>query len=1191
MSLLTPFDILSVPLRGTHLIEAGAGTGKTFTITNLVLRLVAEEQIDIGRILAVTFTESATRELRDRIRSILSQARFLIDSPDAKDYSVAAAVVRQAVERKGGRLVERALQKALLSFDEAGIFTIHGFCNRILNQFAFESSLRFDTELITDQSRFVRETVDDFWRRNFSRAPRLLCAVALKRRLLPDDLVKFARTLIDKPTLRLVPDASDDAREQLVDAFDAVRSEWRQSHDVIKKMVYEDDRLSRARDAYHKDTLNEYTENLERVFGGDIDPAGLAVIDRFTPKSLAEGVKLSKKEQGVPEHPFFNLCREYAAAETSFAVYCRHEFRRFLECELQQRKKDSNVQYFSDLLTGLQKALASDHRGLLAAAIREKYQAALIDEFQDTDPVQYDIFTRLFGSEAHRLFLIGDPKQSIFAFRSADVFSYIRSATGIAPERKHALPRNWRSETTLVGAVNHLFRQAENPFVLGQTIGFNEVTADENNTGNRSPLKIDGRGAGNIELWFIRKDGADNADRALSREEARNVVMGAVADEISSLLNRAAGGAVQIGERPLSPADIAVLITRNVDAGRMKERLAALNIPAVISRTGGVFSTTDAAAVERVLLAMAAPADITRVNAALADDLIGCSATDIQGFLEDDARHDEYEGHLRRFAEYHQYWRSGGFIRVFRRFLADYHVRVRLLGFPDGERRLTNVLHLSELIHQADVRNRLGMNGLLDWIAERRGAEEEAPDEEQLRLERDDEAVQIVTVWKSKGLQYPVVFCPFMWSKGAAIRDGDVVFHDRHDLTLDIGDGDEAHVRAARREKLSELVRLLYVAVTRAINRCYLVYGKIGDPGRAGATALDYVLTGGLPDGAVSLDGLGAEIKGLTAEDLYRRVAERLGTAPDLIHLKLHERRPGRPYVPPAVPEKGELKPRMFSGDRVDQEWGIASFTHLASRGRSALLSRDEGGIKRDEFSEKKAGEGRSPAATIFDFPSGPTPGLCVHSIFEHLDFSLSRPDDVRRLIDDSLRQYGLDRPSPTGAFWNDVIYQMVTDVLRTPVLPHDDKFTLGELSGESKTAEMEFYYPIRGLTADKFRALMGRRAGDGDARPQDFSDSSGRLEFRPLHGYMRGFMDLVFEHDGKYYLLDWKTNHLGYEYRDYAFSALCRCVAEEFYYLQYYIYTVALHRYLSHRLRDYDYDAHFGGIVTAFILTVRPEI
>jgi len=329
----------------------------------------------------------------------------------------------------------------------------------------------------------------------------------------------------------------------------------------------------------------------------------------------------------------------------------------------------------------------------------------------------------------------------------------------------------------------------------------------------------------------------------------------------------------------------------------------------------------------------------------------------------------------------------------------------------------------------------------------------------------------------------------------------------------------------------------------------------------------------------------------MDAEKLYDLMTGRISDDMELVNLTRHAPPPVVPYGPIGSGEQGVLKQRVFAGNRIDQEWGIASFTHLAFRGRAAGLPRDEGEIKKDESSKKISSEDRSPVTTIFDFPAGAVPGLCVHSIFERLDFSLSGRDDTRQLIDAALRQYGLDQTSSAGTSWNDVVYQMIRDVLQAPLLPHDARFTLGTLSRARIITELEFYYPVSRLSAGKIQAVLRDLAPEGDERLQAFADSSEHLEFRPVHGYMRGFIDLVFEHEGKYYLLDWKTNHLGYDIRDYDFPCLCRCVAEASYFLQYYIYTVALHRYLSLRLPDYNYDTHFGGVVYLFVRGVNPDI
>ncbi|MCP3952226.1 MAG: UvrD-helicase domain-containing protein, partial [Desulfobacterales bacterium] len=500
----------------------------------------------------------------------------------------------------------------------------------------------------------------------------------------------------------------------------------------------------------------------------------------------------------------------------------------YLKTELARRKQAANVQSFDDLLTAVQKALASDPASPLARAIREKFDAALIDEFQDTDPIQYDIFKTAFNRPGRRLFLIGDPKQAIYGFRGADVFAYLRAAAEIPDGRKYTLTENWRSATDLVAATNHFFDTAANPFVLEKTIAFHSVQAAEKSGGNRAPLRIEGDSPENLILWFINRDTADSGDKSPTKDQAREAAAGATVYEIARLLNLAAHGQARLGDRPVRPSDIAILVTRNVDAQLFKDQLGQLQIPAVITRSENIFATNEAREVEHILAAAASPGSPINLNTALATDLLGCPADTLRAYTEDEAALPDYEQHMDRFAKYHDMWQAQGFIRMFRSLLADYDVPGNLLAQPHGERQLTNVLHLSELIHAAAFENDLGLNGVLSWISEQKLSEEESEAQE-LRLERDDEAVQILTVFRSKGLQYPIVFCPFMWQQNAAVsRGNDLVYHAADQLCLDIGAvaSGSSHWNRAAMENLSELVRLLYVAVTRAANRCYLSCGK-----------------------------------------------------------------------------------------------------------------------------------------------------------------------------------------------------------------------------------------------------------------------------------------------------------------------------------------------------------------------------
>jgi len=444
---MQPLEILTIPLDGVNLIEASAGTGKTYTISNLYLRLILEKEISVRDILVVTFTDAATKELKERIRNILSDTLHNLMYPDVakpSDNEIICDLVNKSKDDTTRNRYMTHLKKAVICFDEASIFTIHGFCKRMLSENAFESSLMFDMELIQDQSRLIMEISDDFWRKTFGDNDLLTVAVMKKNGLDPSGLLHFSRMVTGKPMLLLLPEDVASSHEELINGYHSLHEEWKQSSQEIKDILYLDKGLGRSAKAYKKESLDGYFKNLEFCF--DIHPHENALKDlsMFSSEIIDRNMKKNKES---PTHPFFDLCREYADIEKKYIIWIKKEFTGYLESELEKRKKASGVQSFDDLLVTLYTSLKSKNGLKLANSIRKTYQVALIDEFQDTDPVQYEIFKTIFFHDNCSLFMIGDPKQSIYGFRGADIFSYLEVASQIPGDRKFTLDRNWRSET------------------------------------------------------------------------------------------------------------------------------------------------------------------------------------------------------------------------------------------------------------------------------------------------------------------------------------------------------------------------------------------------------------------------------------------------------------------------------------------------------------------------------------------------------------------------------------------------------------------------------------------------------------------------------------------------------------------------------------------------------------------------
>ena len=1182
-------DIIKVPLDGTTLIEASAGTGKTYAIANLFLRLVLEEELEVRRILVVTFTKAATKELRDRIRRNLNLARrTLEDQADCREETV-AHIVTGVLASKTKEQVARLLHRAMISFDEASIFTIHGFCKRILDENAFESGIMFDTDLVADQAALVQDITDDFWRRNFSDTSHLRHAVAIRKGLTYQRLITLAGHIIAKPTVTLLPGTAAVSTTELTTRHTRLQGEWQNAAKTIK--AYLGDAKSgfgRTKNPFRKGALERYLVHLENACTDRPTPEALDALEKFTTPHLASCLK---KGHTLVPHKFFDLCQAFGEAENDHIVWTKLGYADYLVQALGRRKQFLNVQSFDDLLAKVHAALKSGEAGPLARAVQAKFDAALIDEFQDTDPLQYDIFNAVFNLPAKRLFLIGDPKQSIYGFRGADVFAYIQAAENVADRRKYTLGQNWRSTTELVAATNHFFSRAANPFVLADTIAYSPVQAAPGSGGNQKPLKIDGEAAQSLVLWFIHRDSTDRTDKGPTKEQAREAAADMVVYELSRLLDLAGQGRAVLGTRALKPSDFAILVTRNADAQLFKEQLGRLQIPAVITRTGNIFASDEARELELVLAAVLSPGNPVHLNTALATTLIGCTAEEILAYVEDEAAISAYEHHLERFAAYHVLWKSHGFIRMFRSWLADYDVRRTLLSRPYGERQLTNILHLAELIHTATLEHDLGMNGILNWIAEQsRNIAENT--EQELRLERDDEAVQILTVFRSKGLEYPIVFCPFMWQTGATPRNDDILFHAGNQACLHIGavPPEPANRDRAATENLSELVRLLYVAITRAANRCYLTCGKIGQPA---ANALDYILTGGSQAGDRAAADLMATTRAIDAEKFYAAVKAHVSGNGEQIRLADCRAGEPTPYLPKDDREDPALTCRLFDADRnLSADWKITSFSNLAAEGKPGAHRHPDRMLRADEFPTAAVPVEQAAPDSFFSFPGGTKTGSCIHAIFENLDFSRVAEDQTRDLITGMLQQYGLAGPTATAepGIRAASVQRMLIRVLQTPLTPDRPNFQLGRIPASQRLPEIEFYYPLDRITPEHLRQIFARCADAQDLVAAAFNAKLERLEFRPVQGFMRGFIDLVMQYEDKYYLIDWKTNNLGPDYADYAPQQLARNMAAAMYNLQYYIYTVALHKYLEHRVADYTYDTHFGGVFYLFIRGIHPQ-
>jgi exodeoxyribonuclease V beta subunit len=1168
------FRVFQCPLAGTRLIEASAGTGKTWNLCALYLRLLLERDLKVADILVVTFTNAATAELRERIRSRIAETLARLRGMAARSadpfVDELLARLRGSIEDK---LLDTRLELALQSFDEASILTIHGFCQRALAEAPFSTGMPMQLTLLADDSEMRLDVVQDFWRRRIAGAALspALAAHLLERKFTPQRLAELLARRLGKPLARLrwpeAPDtagtASDDAT--LGAAFDAARVLWLTDREDIAAILREaQPRLHKSH--YADGPLQQALQSWDRLLAGTLLPDSLAGLDKL---DLLGSARLRPNKGLAPPapHAFFDaaqLLLDLLLARSQALELRRLQLMRELLDEgpaaLRRAKRDQRVLAFDDMLFNLHQRLAARDGAVLARRLRQRFAAALIDEFQDTDPLQYAIFRTIYAGSEAPLFLVGDPKQAIYSFRNADLHTYLRARDDARAD--YTLDENQRSTPQLLDALNALFGANPRAFMQGG-LSYTQVRCGPKPRTPLTETPQPPRAA--LQLWQLPR-GDDG--QPLPKADAVRLSLQACAVEIARLL----GSGATLADRALAAGDMAVLVRSHAQAAAMRRALSALGVGSVELSQASVFDSADAADLERVLAAMLQPQREPLLRAALATEAMGFDAAALQALSADES---SLLDTIARFGGYRDSWLTRGVGRMLREWMRAEGVSARLLARPDGERRLTNLMHLAELLHEAAA-SHPAPEALQRWLQTQR-SDARRDEAAQLRLESDRNLVQVVTIHKSKGLEYPLVFCPLLWDGHGGSRSGGegVEYHDENgNNVIDFRELDKPALDAAKEqaalEAAAETLRLIYVALTRAVHRCTLVVGPyLAQQGKGAPSAtqssrarLNWLVAGA---GLSPQDWLKNRLEADQIDAAWATLAQQ--HAPQ-VRLDPLPTAPGMALAPqrPTADQLAALPPPAH----IPGAWWIGSYSALAfgARHDSAAVDHDLR-ITRTPYHELEA---ELAADDILRFPRGAVAGECLHALFERIDFGDTRGWSA--MIDTVLQRFAPALPPGDEALRRRMLLRMLDDVMHAPL---GDGLRLADVPRQRTLVELEFHLPSRHLDAAALARTMQRL---GQPLPQ--------YGFGTLQGYLRGFIDLVFEQHGRYYVLDWKSNHLGDTAADYAGAALDRAMTQHGYQLQALLYALALHRHLQQRLPDYRHERHFGGVRYLFVRGVR---
>jgi exodeoxyribonuclease V beta subunit len=1150
---------LDIELDGLQLIEASAGTGKTFTLATLVTRLVVERGLTLGQILAVTFTEAATQELRARLRKRLALAaaisRSLMsgDTPSAGDDAEVALtlqILKRQLASEDAASLHARLRRAEHEIDLASVFTIHGFCARVLSEHALLTGQAFDApEMIGSERELLDEVAADLWRSHGAdaRDAELLQVLWAS----PDALARDLDSLLRIPSL--LPERPHDAPDPapaLQAAFDTLKAAYARHGDDARAKI--DDAFASKHFDGRKakpPSFEKAWQSLERGLAGNRLSCNDAHLDKLASERM-QGFTRAGSEDRAPVSPVFDALsawfiadrerRQWLAEQSLILLYrIRDDARQRLALLKQTRR----LQTYDDLIDEVANALDGPHGETLARNLRSQHAIALVDEFQDTDARQWSIFRRVFSDknagEAPALFLIGDPKQAIYGFRGGDVHTYLaakREALEAPP-----LVHNFRSRPSVLHTIEALYEQAGEHAFVDEGIRFQPVQPGAGNAD--ADYLRHGKPAPALTLRVLSNPerDADGAPKAFSAPRSRQLAADACAGEIRAILDDASNGNAKIEGAAVQPGDIAVLVRSHAEATLIQSTLAAIGIPAVAAGKRSLFETEQAQELLAVFEALLQPADESRLRAALSTQLLGHDAAGIARMdIDDDWRSARQVMAL----QWRERWQRHGPLALVSGLCAANAERLLLLH--DGERRLTNTLQLGELLQEADARA-LGMHGLVDWL---RGhiADADSNDEQQLlRLESDARRVQILTLHKSKGLEFPLVFLPFIGvgrSGDTPSRHCQVPTAAGRVLHWKLGKDDDSQrwtdaVAAWGHEQRAEDARLLYVGLTRAQHSLWLTCGDLYKHASTALAPMVAQLEELESDGGIVVDA---------------------GVAQGLPPALLLE-------SPTTVPDARRAQ-RV-----IPRDWWVYSFTQLSKAdageyGASAADDADENGAG-DEPNILLVDEIASP--TVFDTRfSGSRFGNVLHAALEHVDFNAwsgwsndAPPAGQEQPLRDALLAGGYAQ-----ADLDDGVTELVSLVGRTLTVPMPEGGCLCELPADARRAELEFHFALKPTEVD---ALLATLRAHGVARE--------RRAFglrRQLEGLMTGKIDLTYHYDGRWYLLDYKSNRLP----AYDAGALAQVMAHSEYDLQALIYTVALHRWLRFRLGyDYDYARDFGGV------------
>ncbi|AFJ43367.1 exodeoxyribonuclease V subunit beta [Francisella orientalis] len=1147
---MTNLDAKTIILQGHHIIEASAGTGKTFNITELYIRLLVEKRLLPSQTLVMTFTKDATQEIIGRVEAKIRDV--LEDISEGKQVKVSIKG-RDTLIQKGDENYKH-LKRSLLEIDEAAIFTIHGFCKKVLSEQAFASGMEMDVSMEVDTSDILQKVVEDFFRKHINKNKTNFEYLQAYKLHTPDmfldklrKVVRANYEILTKQSISL--DEFKILKKQQLELF--INNQ--DTVDYFLSKLGKGEPQGKRVDEYHR-VLEWLKLDNEALFPHDVS---IITDGRKTSVKLIKPILAGIKE-------LRDLQEEIKRANAAQFIKqaCLQIRQDFIKA-----KEQNGVLDFDDLITKLCHSVKKSPD--LVKTLQHQYPVALIDEFQDTDAEQYEILDTIYpqsnklphkssadtpssqrGIDDLLLLMIGDPKQAIYGFRGGDIFTYLKAKDSCSNDNQWSMDTNWRSIREMIKAYNRLFYKQDYQLeeegqvganIFSDGIGYQLVKASPN--ADKKARDFDDN-IKPINYFYYQVAEDDN------KSDIDNNLSAWTANEIVRLLN----------SKKVIESDIAILVENSNQAKVIQKALQAKKLSSVyLSQRDNVYHSQEA---KEILALMEGINDLenkSMLKKALSTILLGGTAAKFIDYIDENDV-SAWDEEIEKAKSLRQQWHKYGFMAFIMQIIHQNFIQ----RSDSKERVITNILHLAELIKVAENKYK-HPNQLIKWY--RQQLNSTATSEGELRLESDDNLIKITTIHGSKGLEYSVVFIPFASyvSKKKFEASDFSKYYDKHlkQTVYKIGKDDSIKPQIEN-EVIEELMRLFYVAVTRAEHRCYIGVAKYSNSEKSPlARFLGYQKD----------DDWLEKIQNITANPTNQSSLIDVATS----HCYENE--------------------NLITNDQFDHDtlqnlkandikklandsWEMLSFSKISkSKVQNTALEKEN-----DESEDDSAQKSQQELEFRFTASKGADIGNILHNVLEHADFSLGK-------INDNLLQEQMGRYKVVAAEDFDKLKVWLEECLVASIpsietedfssndIQYDlfdikDKgFCLKDISNTKPLKEAEFYFPI---TNEKlYKKNIIKILAEYRNQIIDYDEFASQKIFGMLHG----FIDLIFEYDGKFYVADYKSNYLGDKLEDYNQATMSEKNQSSFYDLQYLIYSVALDKYLRQNIESYNYEKHFGGV------------